>query len=124
MDPTKLNSLVPLAHVQSVPRSVEFYRKLRFVVKNSHMPEGGAEPVWAWLESGGAHLMVSRAGEPVDPRAQAVLFYLYCPDVTAFRSTLVESGVEAGPMRHPFWAPRGEFRVEDPDGYVLMVTHT
>ena len=53
MDPTQLNSLVPLAHVQSVPRSVEFYRRLGFVVTNTHTPEGGAEPVWAWLESGG-----------------------------------------------------------------------
>ena len=55
---------------------------------------------------------------------QAVLFYLYCSDVAAFRTMLMEAGVEVGPINSPFYAPRGEFRVVDPDGYVLMVTHT
>jgi hypothetical protein len=32
--------------------------------------------------------------------------------------------VDAGPIQSPFWAPRGEFRVIDPDGYVLMISHT
>jgi hypothetical protein len=119
-----LASLVPLVHVQSVERSIPFYRKLGFVERNRHMPEGGTEPVWAWLQSGGAHLMLGQAGEPIEPDKQAVLFYVYCDDVAAFRTTLLESGVDAGPITHPFFAPRGEFRVTDPDGYVLMVTHT
>ena len=119
-----LNSLVPMVCVQSVKRSVEFYRKLGFVEGNTHTPEGGEEPVWAWLRSGGAHLMVARASEPVDPEKQALLLYLYCPDVAAFRRSLIEVGVDAGPITTPFYAPRGEFRVTDPDGYVLMITHT
>ncbi len=118
-----LTSLVPLAHVQSVKRSIEFYKKLGFAEGNTHTPEGGDEPVWAWLRSGGAHLMVGQAGEPVDASQQAVLFYVYSEDVVGFRSRLLESGVEAGPISYPFYAPRGEFRVTDPDGYVLMVTH-
>ena len=113
-----------MVHVRSVRRSVEFYRKLGFVEGNTHTPEGGADPVWAWLESGGAHMMLAQAGDPVDPTQQAVLFYVYCPDVGAFRSALIEGGVDPGPIQHPFYAPRGEFRVTDPDGYVLMVTHT
>jgi len=32
--------------------------------------------------------------------------------------------IDAGPIARPFYAPEGEFRVTDPDGYVLMVTHT
>jgi hypothetical protein len=44
-------------------------------------------------------------------------------DVVAFRSMLLETGVEAGPISYPFYAPRGEFRVTDPDGYCLMITH-
>jgi catechol 2,3-dioxygenase-like lactoylglutathione lyase family enzyme len=119
-----LKSLVPMAYVQSVRRSIEFYAKLGFEVGNTHTPEGGGEPVWAWLRSGGAHLMLAQASEPVDPDKQAVLFYVYCPDPAEFRSKLIEAGVEAGPIQHPFYAPRGEFRVTDPDGYVLMVTHT
>ena len=117
-------SLVPLAYVQSVPRSIAFYAKLGFETGNTHVPEGGTEPVWAWLRSAGAQLMLARASDPVDPAAQAVLFYLYCDGVAAFRGALIEAGIEAGPIRYPFYAPRGEFRVADPDGYVLMVTHT
>jgi hypothetical protein len=120
----KLISLVPLVDVRSVRRAVGFYQKLGFVESNTHTPEGGSEPVWAWLESGGAHLMVTRGREPVDPAKQGVLFYAYCPDVAAFRAQLVEAGLEAGPIEHPFWAPWGEFRVVDPDGYVVMVSHT
>lgn len=99
---TQLHSVVPLVHVHSVPRSIEFYAKLGFAVSNTHTPEGGAEPVWAWLQAGGAHLMI----------------------VEAFRTELLANGVQAGVVEYPFWAPRGEFRVDDPDGYVLMVTHT
>jgi hypothetical protein len=68
--------------------------------------------------------MLAQASEPVDPRAQAVLFYLYCDDAAALRTRLLESGIEASPITHPFYAPRGEFRVSDPDGYALMITHT
>ena len=117
-------SLVPMAHVGRVNRSIEFYRKLGFEVGNTHAPEGQTEPVWAWLRSGDAQLMLAEAGEPVEPDKQAVLFYLYCDDVAAFREQLLQSGVDAGPIQNPFWSPRGEFRVVDPDGYVLMVSHT
>jgi hypothetical protein len=68
--------------------------------------------------------MLAQASEPVDPEKQAVLFYVYCPDVAAFRRMLIDAGVDAGPIQSPFYAPRGEFRVTDPDGYVLMITHT
>jgi len=119
-----LKSLVPMVHVRSVTRSIEFYRRLGFDVGNTHAPEGVTEPVWAWIHSGGAHLMLAQAGEPVDPRAQAALFYLYCKDVETFRRDLLDAGLEAGPVERPFCAPRGQFRVTDPDGYALIVMHT
>jgi uncharacterized glyoxalase superfamily protein PhnB len=121
---SKLLALVPLLPVRGVPRSIEFYGKLGFSVLGTHTPEGGPEPVWAELKAGGAHLMISRTHEASEVTKQPVLFYLYTPDVAAFRGELLEKGVQAGVVEYPFWAPRGEFRVEDPDGYVLMVTHT
>jgi uncharacterized glyoxalase superfamily protein PhnB len=120
----QLQSLVPMIYVRSVPRSIEFYGRLGFEERNTHTEEGGDEPVWAWLQSGGAHLMLARASEPVDPEKQAALLYAYCEDVARFRSELIGAGVDAGPIHHPFYAPRGEFRVTDPDGHVVMVTHT
>ena len=118
-----LHSLVSMSHVASVPHSIEFYKMLGFEVGNTFTPSDQKEPTWAWLRSGGAHLMVTRASEPVDARAQAVLFYIYCDDVAAFRGELQKNGVMVGEIEYPFYAPRGEFRVTDPDGYCLMITH-
>ena len=118
-----IQAITAMIHVQSVPRAIEFYEKLGFVVGNTHAPPGHA-PVWAWLTSDGAHLMVTQADGPVDPEQQAVLFYLYSSDVSSFREQLVERGVEAGKIQYPFYSPRGEFRVMDPDGYVLMIAHS
>lgn len=126
-DPEKPNApraLVPFVHVASVPRSTAFYERLGFAVGNTFTPEGDPEPTWAWLRSDRAQLMVAQADEPVDPAKQALILYVYCDDVVAYRAELLARGVAAGEIRHPFYAPRGEFRVVDPDGYVLMVTHT
>ena len=81
-----LSSLVPLASVKSVSRSIEFYQKLGFVVGDMHTSEGAAEPTWAWLTCGGAQLMFGQASGAVDSNEPAVIFYLYCDDVAAFRA--------------------------------------
>lgn len=56
-----LSSLVPMASVKSVPRSIAFYTKLGFVEGDSHTIGGASEPNWAWLRSGGAQLITHRA---------------------------------------------------------------
>jgi catechol 2,3-dioxygenase-like lactoylglutathione lyase family enzyme len=119
-----IKSLVPMAHVLDVPASIAFYRKLGFEVRNKHTLPGAKEPVWAWLQSDSADIMVSLADGPFDAGVQAVLFYLYSPDVEGLRARLIKDGVDAGPIQYPFYSPRGEFRILDPDGYVLMVSHT
>ena len=125
MTPQPVRRLVPFAHVASVPASIAFYETLGFALQNSVAPEGTAEPNWAWLEGAhGAALMLAKADEPVVAAQQAVLFYLYVDDVPAKHAELTAAGVAAGEIRYEFYAPRGEFRVADPDGYVLMITHT
>lgn len=117
-------ALVPMAFVKDVEVSIKYYERLGFAVGDSFVPPDTTAPTWAWLESGRAQLMLARATEPVVPSQQAVLFYLYYDDVPATRTALSESGREPGPITYPFYAPRGEFRLVDPDGYVLMITHT
>jgi catechol 2,3-dioxygenase-like lactoylglutathione lyase family enzyme len=120
----EIRALVPMAHVADVARSIAFYQKLGFEVDNTFVPEGDQELSWAYLVCERAQLMLARATAPVLAGEQAVLYYVYCQDVDAMRASLVEQGISAGPITYPFYAPRGEFRIEDPDGYVLMVTHT
>jgi hypothetical protein len=117
-------AVTAMLHVRSIPRSIAFYEKLGFVARKTHTPDGIPDPTWAWLASCGAHLMVVQASAPVDPEQQAVIFYMYCPDVPGFRARLLAQGINVGPISYPFYAPQGEFRVSDPDGYALMISHT
>ena len=118
--------LVPMASVTDVERSITFYAQLGFEVGNTFQPQGSDKLSWAWLESGFAQLMVSNvsaASKPV-PDQHSVLFYIYTDDVAAAHETLAAAGLNPGEIKKPFYAPRGEFQIIDPDGYVLMITHT
>jgi hypothetical protein len=114
-----VSGLVPYAHVADVERSIAFYWMLGFEVSNTQPYEGHLG--WAFLRCGDAQLMLARATEPIESGAQAILFYLYCKDVAALRRQLLAQGVEVGPITHPDYMPAGEIRVEDPDGYCLLI---
>ena len=116
--------LVPLVSVADVEGSIEFYRHLGFEVGNTFVPSDATKPSWAWLQSGDAQLMLATSAEPITPNKQSVMFYVYTDDVAAARASLINAGLNAGEITTPFYAPRGEFEVVDPDGYVVMVTHT
>jgi predicted enzyme related to lactoylglutathione lyase len=117
-----LRGLVPMAHVVDVARSIEFYRQIGF--KTRHTLEHGGRMRWAWMENGKAHLMLALSSGVINAEEQAVLFYLYAPDVTAYRAELMEGGIKVGPLSYPAYMPEGEFRIHDPDGYVLLVGQT
>ena len=121
---TTLKTLVPLAYVKDVERSIAFYSALGFEVGNTHVPDGEPGPTWAALELGEARLMLAQASDPVEPDAQAVLFYLYYDDIQAEHTRLRAAGFAPGAMTYPFYCPKGEFRLADPDGFCLMLTHT
>jgi catechol 2,3-dioxygenase-like lactoylglutathione lyase family enzyme len=114
--------LVVLAYVADVAASIAFYEKLGFHVSNCFASEEDPGLSWAALSHGSAALMVSRASTRVEAMAQAVLFYLYFDDLAATRETLLAQGIDVGPLRHRIHCPKGECRLEDPDGYVLMLT--
>jgi catechol 2,3-dioxygenase-like lactoylglutathione lyase family enzyme len=120
----KIRQLVPMAYVANVERSIAFYRHLGFEVGNTFAANGATKPTWAWLKSGDAQLMLAAGSDPVIAEQQAVLFYVYTDDVAAARASLTEAGLGPGEIMKPFYAPQGEFRLVDPDGYVVMVTHT
>ncbi len=122
MDGQRVGSLVPMAFVADVRRSADYYAKLGFAAIGSFAPEGEEAPVWISLASGRAQLMLSRASHPVVPEQQAVLFYVYCEDVAAMHAELARRGLAPGPVGRPFYNPKGEFRLVDPDGYYIRVS--
>jgi hypothetical protein len=125
-NPPPITSLVPMVHVAEVERSVAFYQMLGFEVGNRVPPTGPMG--WCWLYQSqaadwkrGANLMLSRSECAIDPDQQQVLFYLYATDLVALRQELIAKGAKPGEITYPFYLPKGEFRLPDPDGYTLMI---
>lgn len=117
-------SLVAFAHVTNVEQSIKFYAGLGFKVINSIVPDGQTDPSWAWLQSEQANLMLGLASAPIDSTQQAVLFYLYFDDIQHTHNVMTELGHKPGVINYPFYMADGEFRLEDPDGYVLMLAQS
>jgi hypothetical protein len=109
-----------MAHVADVQRAVSFYELFGLKMRNNLKAADGAWQ-WAYVECELAEIMFARASGPVVASDQAVLFYLYSPDLVALREHLLAKGVEVSGITYPNYMPKGEIRVEDPDGYVLLI---
>lgn len=118
-----------MIHVADVEASAAFYRLLGFEIGNQ-VPKTG-RPQWAWLYAPcvpdwrrGPNLMLARSSRPLKPEAQDVLFYLYASDLASLRDKLLRDGLTAGEITYPDYLPKGEFRLQDPDGYCLMIAQS
>jgi catechol 2,3-dioxygenase-like lactoylglutathione lyase family enzyme len=116
----KATGLIPMAHVAQVQRSVDFYKLLGMELRGSLKASDG-DVRWAHVSCEQAHLMFARASGPIVPSEQAVLFYLYSPNLVALREHLLAAGVRVSNITYPEYMTKGEIRLEDPDGYVLLV---
>lgn len=117
-----LRGLVPIVRVQDVERSIDFYRRLGFEMHNKL--ESNGRIVWTWLDSGKVHLMLNRSQGPMTPGVRDVILYLYSSDLVAYRDQLAADGIKVGPIEYPPYMPAGEFGIEDPDGYCILVGQT
>jgi hypothetical protein len=95
---------------------------LGFKVRDTHEIDGRLD--WASLVSARARLMLSRASAPIDPRQQALLFYLYTEDLDRLREHLLGHGLAVGPIVDGSPGPEREIRLSDPDGYCLMIAES
>jgi catechol 2,3-dioxygenase-like lactoylglutathione lyase family enzyme len=116
----KVIGLVPMAHVADVQRSIDFYKLLGMELRGSLRSPSG-ELQWVHLSSEHADVMFTRASEPVIAKQQAVLFYLYADQLVKLRERLTANHVQVSEVTYPSYMPKGEIRVEDPDGYVLLI---
>jgi catechol 2,3-dioxygenase-like lactoylglutathione lyase family enzyme len=116
----QVTGLIPMAHAADVQRSVDFYKLLGMEVRGSLKNESGGLQ-WVHVACGQAELMFARASEPVVASQQAVLFYLYSPDLVALREHLLDKGIRVSAITYPDYMPKGEVRAEDPDGYALLI---
>jgi hypothetical protein len=102
------------------------YGLLGFAVGN-RVPRTGVMN-WAWLYGPdapdwrrGPNLMLTRSDRAIDGSAQATVLYLYATNLVALREELINAGQKPGPIRYPDYLPKGEFDLNDPDGYKLMI---
>lgn len=143
--PIHVNRLVPMAHVADVDAAAAFYAMLGFTIESQYKRPDGITN-FVGMIAGTAKLFLARASGPIVPSQQAVLFYMYTEDVQALRQHLLQQRLEDGgippgfrklgsegymPERnavyaicHPFYMPEGELRVQDLDGYTLLIGQT
>ena len=119
MESFTVSSLVPMAHVADVTRSVAFYEKLGLKVGGKLEKDGGGLR-FAYMNAERAEIMFVEAESPVSRTEQGILFYAYTRKISELRDSLIAQGVAVSEITYPFYMPGGEFRIEDPDGYVLM----
>jgi catechol 2,3-dioxygenase-like lactoylglutathione lyase family enzyme len=115
-----------MIRVADVERSAKFYQLLGFEIGN-YVPREAPPMHWAWLYQPqapdwktGANLMLVHSEEKPQHELPVVL-YLYAGDLVALRQQLIEGGLTVGAITDPWYLPKGEFELHDPDGYTVMV---
>lgn len=131
-DSAPVSSIVAMIRVADVMNSAKFYRNLGFEIGNA-VPRECPPFHWAWLYQPkapnwktGANLMLVSGEGPgtAESKAKAVLFYLYARDLKSLREELLGEGFTASEISYPEYLPEGEFRLQDPDGYTLMIAQS
>jgi catechol 2,3-dioxygenase-like lactoylglutathione lyase family enzyme len=112
----KLNHLIPMLPVKSMPASVEFYQNmLGFKVERRNDDWG-----WAMLCLDECRLMVDQSinSNPEAPR-QSIL-YLYPNNVVEYHKLVRKNGLAVPELDITFYGFT-EFRISDPDGNRLWI---
>ena len=111
----------PMLRVAEIERSIRFYELLGFSVIDT---EGCGPLGWARLPcEDGSAVMFLRAEHPIAWSDQALILYLYTPNLPALREHLLANGVKAPPISYPEYMPSGKINLSDPDGYKIEIAH-
>jgi len=126
-----VSSIVAMARVEDVMKSAAFYRHLGFEIGNAVPKEPPFNWVWLyqpkapnWKTGANVMLVSGEVRGTTASKDRTGLFYLYAQDMKALRNELLAKGLAASEITYPPYLPEGEFRLEDPDGYTLMIAQS
>jgi catechol 2,3-dioxygenase-like lactoylglutathione lyase family enzyme len=111
----KMNRLIPMLPVKSMPASIEFYEKLGFRVERRNDDWG-----WAMLAFDDCRLMVDQSINVHGGAPRQAVIYLYPDDVVEYHRRLRDSGIAVPDLDVAFYGLT-EFRLTDPDGNPLWI---
>ena len=111
----RMNRLIPMLPVTSVPASIAFYQKLGFNVERRNDDWG-----WAMLRFDECRLMVDQSiNSHLDAPRESVL-YLYPENIVEYHRQVRSNGLAAPELNVTFYGLT-EFRLRDPDGNRLWI---
>ncbi|HWB02450.1 MAG TPA: VOC family protein [Verrucomicrobiales bacterium] len=111
----KMNRLIPMLPVKSMPASVEFYQKLGFSIERKQDDWG-----WAMLVFDECRLMLDQSinSHPAAPRMSVL--YLYPDNIVEYHRQARANGLAVPDLETTFYGMT-EFRIDDPDGNRLWI---
>lgn len=111
----KMNRLIPMLPVKSMPASIAFYQKLGFSVER-RMDEWG----WAMLRFDDCRLMVDQSINRQQATPREFVVYLYLEDIMEYHRQVRANGLNVADLAATFYGLT-EFRIDDPDGNRLWI---
>jgi uncharacterized glyoxalase superfamily protein PhnB len=111
----KMNRLIPMLPVKSMPVSVDFYRMLGFEVENRNDDWG-----FAMLRFDECRLMLDQSinAHPDIPRDSVL--YLYQDDIVQYHKQVHRNRLIVPELKVTFYG-HTEFRITDPDGNRIWI---
>ena len=111
----KLNRLIPMLPVRSMPASVAFYQKLGFTVEQR---DDGWR--WAMLCLGDCRLMLDESINVHPGSPSSAVLYFYPDAIAEYHEQVRRNGLVVPDLDVSFYGMT-EFRIEDPDGNRLWI---
>ena len=111
----KMNRLIPMLPVKSVPASIEFYQKLGFSVEQRNDQWG-----WAMLCFDECRLMVDQSINHHGNGPRKSVLYLYPESIVEYHQQTRMQGLSVPDLDTTFYGMT-EFRIDDPDRNRLWI---
>jgi len=111
----KMNRLIPMLPVSSMPASLGFYLKLGFGIEQRRDDWG-----WAMLCFDDCRIMLDQSINTHPPAARQSVLYLYPDDIVAFHHQARANGLALPDLEVTFYGMT-ECRLDDPDGNRLWI---